>query len=220
MMLSLDNIIKSYNVGWEEIEILKGISLAIEEGEFVAIMGPSGSGKSTLMNIIWLLDTPTSGSYILDNTPLENISGDQQSRFRGEKIWFIFQWYNLIARMSALDQVMLPLSYQWISIPERRKRWIDALTRVWLEAKINSKPNELSGWQQQRVAIARAIVANPAILLADEPTGALDSRTGAEVMNILQWLHKEWKTIVLITHDSAIAAFAQKIVRIKDGVLE
>lgn len=219
-MLNLTNIIKSYNVGGEDMQILKWISLNINQGEFVAIMWPSWSGKSTLMNIIWLLDIPTSGSYILDNTPLENISWDEQSRFRGQKIWFIFQWYNLIARMSALDQVMLPLSYQWVGLEERKKRAMDALSRVWLSEKNASKPNELSWWQQQRVAIARAIVANPAIILADEPTGALDSKTGTEVMNILTWLHKEWKTIVLITHDSSIASFAQKIVRIKDGILE
>lgn len=219
-MLLLENIVKSYIVGWEEVEVLKGITITINDGEFVAIMGPSGSGKSTLMNIIGLLDTPTSGKYVLDGTPLENLDGDEQSRFRGQKVGFIFQGYNLIARMSVLDQVMLPLSYQWISIGERKQRATEALIRVWLAEKLASKPNELSWWQQQRVAIARAVVANPSIILADEPTWALDSKTGKEVMELLTWLHKDGKTVILITHDSSIAAYAQKTIRIMDWILE
>ena len=219
-MLKLENIVKSYTVGWEELRVLKDVDLEIKDWEFVAIMGPSGSGKSTLMNIIWLLDIPTSGWYSLDGTPLESLSGDEQSRFRWQKVWFIFQWYNLIPRLSALDQVMLPLSYQWIPLWERKKRAIEALTRVGLQEKLASKPNELSGWQQQRIAIARAIVANPSIILADEPTGALDTKTWWEVMDILTWLNKEWKTIILITHDNHIATYAQKVIRIKDGEIE
>ena len=219
-MLELQNIIKTYHVWLEEIQVLKSISLSVPSGSFVAIMWPSWSGKSTLMNIIGLLDVPTSGNYILNGTPLEKMSGDQQSRFRGQTVGFIFQWYNLISRMNALNQVMLPLSYQGIGLSERRKKATEALRKVWLGDKLESKPNELSWWQQQRVAIARAIVSNPAIILADEPTGALDSKTWKEVMEILQWLHKEGKTIILITHDSSIAAFAERIVRIKDGILE
>lgn len=219
-MLKLENIIKSYTVWGEELTVLKSVNLEIKDWEFVAIMGPSGSGKSTLMNIIWLLDIPTTGTYSLDWIPLESLSWDEQSRFRWQKVWFIFQWYNLIPRLSALDQVMLPLSYQWMSISERKKRATEALTKVWLESKTASKPNELSWWQQQRIAIARAIVANPSIILADEPTGALDTKTWSEVMDILTALNKEWKTIILITHDNHIATYAQKVIRIKDGEIE
>jgi len=219
-MLILENITKSYIMWGMVLEVLKNISITINDGDFVSIMGPSGSGKSTLMNILWLLDTPTSGKYILDDQPLEHLTGDEQSRFRGEKVGFIFQWYNLIARMSALDQVMLPLSYQWISYSERKKRATEALISVWLSEKIMNKPNELSGWQQQRVAIARAVVTNPSIILADEPTGALDSKTGEEVMHILKSLHEQGKTIVLITHDHTIAAHAEKIISIKDWLIE
>lgn len=204
----------------EEIQVLKGVSLRIENNSFVAIMGPSGSGKTTLMNIIGLLDIPTSGTYALDGRSVESLSWDEQSRFRGQKVWFIFQQYNLIPRISALDQVMLPLSYQGISLAERKERAQKALTRVGLADKFASKPNELSWGQQQRVSIARAIVVNPAIILADEPTGALDSKTGEEVMQILASLHREGKTIILITHDPDKSRFAQRIINIKDGMLE
>ena len=219
-MLELRNIVKSYIVWWEEVQVLKDISFTIDDGSFVAIMWPSWSWKSTLMNIIGLLDVPTSGEYTLDGTPLSTISGDEQSRFRWQKVGFIFQWYNLIPRMTALDQVMLPLSYAGVSLPERKKKAIAALDAVGLSEKHLSRPNELSWWQQQRVAIARAIVAQPTIILADEPTGALDSKTWVEVMEILKALHEQWKTVILITHDAHIATFAQRVIRIKDGILE
>lgn len=207
-------------MGLETVHVLKGVSLHIEEGEFVAIMGPSGSGKSTLMNIIGILDVPTGGEYLLDGTSVEKLSGDEQSEFRGKKVGFIFQGYNLIPRLSATEQVMLPLSYQWVSNSDRKKRALQALARVGLAEKSNNKPNELSGGQQQRVAIARAIVGEPAIILADEPTGALDTKTGAEIIEILKSLHEEWKTIILITHDPGIAKAAGRIVKIKDGLIE
>lgn len=219
-MLSLKNIIKTYTMGGEDVPVLKGVSLEIQDGEFIAIMGPSWSGKSTLMNIIGLLDTPSTGEYILDGVPVEKLTGNEQSAFRGRKVGFIFQWYNLIPRLSALEQVSLPLSYQWISGSERTNRAIEALKRVWLGDKIYNKPNELSGWQQQRVAIARAIVANPSVILADEPTWALDSKTGVEIMQILSELHAEWKTILLITHDANIAKYAKRTIRIKDGLID
>ena len=219
-MLSLKNIIKTYTMGGEDVPVLKGVSLEIQDGEFIAIMGPSWSGKSTLMNIIGLLDTPSTGEYILDGVPVEKLTGNEQSAFRGRKVGFIFQWYNLIPRLSALEQVSLPLSYQWISGSERKNRAIEALKRVWLGDKIYNKPNELSGWQQQRVAIARAIVANPSVILADEPTWALDSKTGIEIMQILTELHAEWKTILLITHDANIAKYAKRTIRIKDGLID
>lgn len=207
-------------MGNETIQILKGIFLKVSEGDFVAIMGPSGSGKSTLMNILWILDIPTSGQYFLDGVSVENLSGDEQSEFRGKKVGFIFQGYNLIPRLSALEQVMLPLSYQWFSKENRKKQALDMLEKVGLKDKVHNRPNELSGWQQQRVAIARAIVGNPSIILADEPTGALDSKTGEEILNILTNLNKEGKTIILITHDVNIASHASKIIRLWDGRIE
>ncbi len=218
-MLSLRDIKKIYASGDEEVEVLKWINLEIKEGEFVAIMWPSWSGKSTLMNIIWLLDTPTSWSYILDGTPVENLTWDQQSRFRGQKVWFIFQSYNLIPKLTALDQVMLPLAYQWIGREEREDRALKALTKLWLEHRLDHRPNQLSWWQQQRVAIARAIVSEPAIIMADEPTWALDSKTWEDVMNALKKLHQEWKTILIITHDPVISSYAKRVVHIKDGLI-
>ena len=207
-------------MGGEETTVLKWVSLEIQDGEFITIMGPSWSGKSTLMNIIGLLDVPSSGEYILDGVPVESLTGNEQSAFRGRKVGFIFQWYNLIPRLTALEQVSLPLSYQGISGSERKIRAIEALKRVGLWDKIYNKPNELSGWQQQRIAIARAIVANPSVILADEPTGALDSKTWGEIMQILSELHEEGKTILLITHDANIAKYAKRTIRIKDGIID
>ena len=207
-------------MGGEETTVLKWVSLEIQDGEFITIMGPSWSGKSTLMNIIGLLDVPSSGEYILDGVPVESLTGNEQSAFRGRKVGFIFQWYNLIPRLTALEQVSLPLSYQGISGSERKIRAIEALKRVGLWDKIYNKPNELSGWQQQRIAIARAIVANPSVILADEPTGALDSKTWSEIMQILSELHEEGKTILLITHDANIAKYAKRTIRIKDGIID
>jgi putative ABC transport system ATP-binding protein len=216
-MIELRNIKKSYNIGSEEILILKGIDLTIQDGEFVSIMWPSGCGKSTLMNILWLLDRPTSGTYIFDTKDTSKLTDNEEAAFRGKKIGFIFQGYNLIPRLSAIEQVMLPLNYQWYSNREKEILAKKALDRVGLETKYQSKPTEMSWGQQQRVSIARAIVGSPSILLADEPTGALDSKTGKEVIEIFRSLNDEWRTIILITHDREIGASATRTIRMLDG---
>lgn len=216
-MLELKNIIREYQVGDEIIRVLKWIDLTINDGEFVAIMWPSWSGKSTLMNMIGLLDRPTSWQYILDGFDTSKLTENDEAEFRGKKIGFIFQGYNLIPRLSALEQVMLPLEYQGHSQNICEKEAIKALERVWLWHKLASKPNELSGGQQQRIAIARAIAGSPSVLLADEPTGALDSKTGAEVLDIFKSLNDEWRTVILITHDPTVGAKAKRIVKILDG---
>ena len=216
-MLTLNNITKSYTVGTETIQVLKWIDFTIEDGEFVAIMWPSGSGKSTLMNIIWLLDKPTTGTYYLDKKDTLKLTDNEEAEFRGKKIGFIFQWYNLIPRLTALEQVMLPLDYQGYSQRDKESLAKKALDRVWLGNKYESRPTEMSGWQQQRVAIARAIVGSPSVLLADEPTGALDSKTGAEVLDIFHSLNDEGRTIILITHDAHIGAQAKRMIKILDG---
>lgn len=219
-MLELKNIIKDYYAGDVLMQrALAWVSLTINDGDFLSIMGPSGSGKSTLMNIIGLLDTPTTGDYILDGRKLENLSENEKATIRGQKIWFVFQGYNLIPRMPAIEQVMLPLSYQWVPEEEKRERAMEALKKVGLDHKFASKPNELSWGQQQRIAIARAIITNPSLILADEPTGALDSKTGLDVLNIFADLNKEGKTIVLITHSSEIAEFAKMRIDIRDGLI-
>lgn len=216
-MLELKNIIREYQVGDETIRVLKWVNLTINDGEFIAIMWPSGSGKSTLMNTIWLLDRPTSGQYFLDGFDTSKLTDNDEAEFRWKKVGFIFQGYNLIPRLSALEQVMLPLEYQWKSQSICEKEARIALERVGLWNKMNNKPNELSGGQQQRVSIARAIAASPSVILADEPTGALDSKTGAEVLDIFKSLNDEWRTIVLITHDANVGAKAKRIVKIFDG---
>lgn len=220
-MLELKNIIKDYFNGDILIQrALNGVDLTINDGDFLAIMGPSGSGKSTLMNIIGLLDIPSSGDYVLDGKKLENLTENEKAQIRGKKIWFVFQGYNLVARMPIIEQVMLPLSYQGLSYQEREARAIEALKKVGLDHKIHSKPNELSWGQQQRVAIARAIATNPSLILADEPTGALDSKTGIEVLNIFTELNNEGITIVLITHSAEIAEYAKTTIHIRDGLIE
>jgi len=198
---------------------LAWVNLVINDGDFLSITWPSGSGKSTLMNIIGLLDTPTSGDYILDGKKLENLTENEKATIRGKKIWFVFQGYNLIARMSVLEQVMLPLSYQGIPQEEKESRAIEALKKVGLDHKSESKPNELSWGQQQRVAIARAIVTKPSLILADEPTGALDTKTGIDVLNIFTELNKEGITVVLITHSPEIASHAKTTIDIRDGLI-
>jgi putative ABC transport system ATP-binding protein len=218
-ILKLNSVYKDYYIWEQVISVLKGIDLQVKEWEFVSIMWHSGSWKSTLMNIIGLLDNPTSGEYFFDWKNVADLDSDQHSIIRGKKIWFIFQTYNLIARKSAIEQVMLPLAYQWISKIEKNKRAKEALIKVWLKDKLYNKPNELSGWEQQRVAIARAIVINPAIILADEPTGALDTKTWDDVMNIITQLYKEWKTIMLITHEQNIAKYAKRNILVKDGLV-
>ena len=216
-MIDLKNIVKTYEMGEQSLTVLKSVSFSVDEGEFVSIMGPSGSGKSTLMNIIGLLDVPTSGIYHLDSQDVEVLSMKEQARIRGRKIGFIFQTYNLLPRMSALKQVMVPLVYQGVASSEREERAIEALKVAGLSDKMSNLPNQLSGGQQQRVAVARALVINPAIILADEPTGALDTKTGEELMEILTDLNKSGKTIVLITHEQNVAEYAKREIHLLDG---
>lgn len=218
-MIQLHNIHKSYILWDTQIWVLRDISLSIDTWEFVAIVGPSGSGKSTLMNIIGLLDIPTSGSYLLDGLPMEWISDTKQSHIRGEKIGFIFQNYWLIPRMPVISQVMLPLAYQWVSLLERRKRAEKALEQVGLTEHIHKKPDSLSGWQRQRVAIARALVIQPKLILADEPTGALDTHTGEEVISLFRTLHEQGSTIVIVTHSPEIAAACPRSITLRDGII-
>ena len=217
-MITLEGITKVYLAGEVEVAALKGISLHIPEGEFVAIMGPSGSGKSTLMNLIGCLDQPSSGRYILDGYDVSALTDDQLAWIRNRKIGFVFQSYNLIPRASAVHNVEMPLIYAGDS-QQRRERAMAALESVGLLQRASHLPNELSGGQQQRVAVARALVTDPAILLADEPTGNLDSESSVEIMKLLRDLNQQGRTIVLITHESDIAAFAQRVVRLRDGVI-
>ena len=213
----MTDITKVYTVGGEEVRALDGASLTIYEGEFVSIIGPSGSGKSTLMNIIGCLDVADSGEYILDGQSIEQYSEDELARIRNRKIGFIFQNFNLLSRMSAQANVELPLIYQRSHLNERREQASRALERVGLAGRANHKPTELSGGQQQRVAIARALATNPAILLADEPTGNLDSKTGEDIMALFHELHRAGDTIVLITHNEEIAKQSQRRIHIMDG---
>ncbi len=217
-MIELRSVYKIYFPGSEnEVRALDGINLRIDEGEFVAIVGKSGSGKSTCMNIIGCLDVPTSGEYFIDSTPVSNLSEDDLARLRNKTLGFIFQQYNLISKLSVEENVELPLLYGGIPPEERKIRITQALERVGLAERIHHYPNQLSGGQQQRVSIARALASRPHIMLADEPTGALDSKTSMEILQLLQELNKEGNTIVLITHDNYIATFAQRIIRIQDG---
>lgn len=218
-MMRLENIKKSYFLEWQEFPIIQNVNLTIEDGEFVTIIWPSGSWKSTLMNIIWLLDRPTSGKYFLDEKDMSLVKDKEQSFIRSKKIGFVFQNYSLIPRLTALAQVMLPLSYHWIGGSEKKKRAIEALTKVWLSEHLNKKPEQLSGWQKQRVAIARAMVTNPSIILADEPTGALDTKTWDDVIKLFQDLNKEWTTVIIITHSDEIAKNAKRIVHIRDWIV-
>ena len=217
-MITLEGITKVYLAGEVEVVALKGISLHIPEGEFVAIMGPSGSGKSTLMNLIGCLDQPSSGRYILDGYDVSALTDDQLAWIRNRKIGFVFQSYNLIPRASAVHNVEMPLIYAGDN-QQRRERAMAALESVGLLQRASHLPNELSGGQQQRVAVARALVTDPAILLADEPTGNLDSESSIEIMKLLRELNQQGRTIVLITHEPDIAAFAQRVVRLRDGVI-
>ncbi|HYR16342.1 MAG TPA: ABC transporter ATP-binding protein [Mycobacterium sp.] len=217
-MITLEGITKVYLAGEVEVAALKGISLHIPEGQFVAIMGPSGSGKSTLMNLIGCLDQPSSGRYILDGYDVSALTDDQLAWIRNRKIGFVFQSYNLIPRASAVHNVEMPLIYAGDS-QQRRERAMAALESVGLLQRASHLPNELSGGQQQRVAVARALVTDPAILLADEPTGNLDSESSVEIMKLLRELNHQGRTIVLITHEPDVAAFAQRVVRLRDGVI-
>jgi putative ABC transport system ATP-binding protein len=211
---------KTYVMGSEEIHALRGVSITIERGEYVAIMGPSGSGKSTLMNLIGCLDTPSQGSYLLNGKQVSEMNDNELARIRNEEIGFVFQTFNLLPRASALHNVELPLIYAGVPAKDRQERAKDALKKVELEERMMHKPNELSGGQRQRVAIARALVNNPSILLADEPTGNLDSKTGVEIMALFDKLHAGGNTIVLVTHEADIAAHAHRVIHIRDGQVE
>ena len=215
----MTGITKSYWMGDEWSPVLRGIDLTIQEGEFLSVLGPSGSGKSTLMNIIGCLDTPTSGEYILHGRRVDDLEPDELARIRNREIGFIFQSFQLLPRQDALSNVELPLVYAGMPRQQRRERAAEMLRRVGLENKMDHLPNQLSGGQQQRVAIARALATNPTILLADEPTGALDQKTGHQVMDLFHELHDEGRTIIMITHDRHIAQNASRLVRILDGVL-
>ncbi|BFL47815.1 ABC transporter ATP-binding protein [Lactonifactor longoviformis] len=219
MILELKEICKDYMQGKMTIPVLKNVNFTMKEGEYTAIMGPSGSGKTTLMNIIGCLDKATSGAFFLDGVDINSCSDNAMSDIRLNKIGFVFQSFQLLPRQSALENVELPLSYAGVGRRERREKAIAALTRVGLEDRVDFKPTQLSGGQKQRVAIARAMVNNPKILLADEPTGALDSRSGEQVMELFGRLNQEGVTILMITHDAGIASYAQRVVTIKDGIL-
>ena len=219
-VIKLNNITKIYHVGSEDVHALQSVSLEIHRNEYVAIMGPSGSGKSTLMNIVGCLDTPTSGLYELNNINVSEMNDNQLARIRNKEIGFVFQTFNLLARSDVLHNVELPLIYGGVSSSERKKMAREAIGRVGLTERIHHKPNELSGGQRQRVAIARALVTQPSILLADEPTGNLDSKTGDEIMALFDTLQKEGNTIILVTHEEYIAEHTDRIIRLRDGNIE
>ena len=219
-LIETDDLWKTYQVGSEEIHALSGESIQIESGEYVAIMGPSGSGKSTLMNLIGCLDTPTSGSYLLNGKSVGGMNDDELAHIRNKEIGFIFQAFNLLPRATALHNVELPMIYAGRSPSERVARATEALRLVELEDRMNHRPSELSGGQRQRVAIARALVNRPSILLADEPTGNLDSKTGAEIISLFGRLHGEGNTILLITHEADVAANAERVIYVRDGKVE
>jgi putative ABC transport system ATP-binding protein len=218
-IIALQDIKKSYKIADEEYQALKGITMTVMEGDFVAIMGPSGSGKSTLMHIIGALDTPSEGRYLLNGRDISTYDEDELARIRNQEIGFVFQSFNLLPRTSVLKNVERPMMYAGVNPHERERRAMEALTLVHIESKAKNLSNQISGGQVQRVAIARALVMNPAIILADEPTGNLDSKTAHEIMDFFQELNRRGHTIVLITHEDDIAAFAKRIVRLKDGLL-
>lgn len=219
-IIELNQIKKEYKIGTEEIHALSGVTLNVFKNEYVALMGPSGSGKSTLMNIIGCLDSPTSGEYILNNIAVAKMSDNELAEVRNKQIGFVFQTFNLLPRSTTLENVMLPLVYAGIEKSQREEMAKKVLKQVGLENRMSHKPNELSGGQRQRVAIARALVNNPAIILADEPTGNLDSKTSVEIMGLLEEIHKNGNTIILVTHEEDIALYAHRIVRLKDGRVE
>ncbi len=219
-VIHLENIIKNYKIGTQVVRALRSVSLDIYKGEYVAIMGASGSGKSTLMNIIGCLDTPTAGTYILNDRDVSHLSDNELAEIRNSEIGFVFQVFNLLPRNSALENVMLPLVYAGVRKQERKSRAISTLTDVGLVDRMDHKPNELSGGQRQRVAIARALVNKPSILLADEPTGNLDSTISTEIMKLFSDIHKMGNTLIMVTHEQNIAEHAHRIIRLKDGELE
>lgn len=219
-VIKINNISRVYKVGTETIYALRSISMEIKANEYVALMGSSGSGKSTLMNVLGCLDTPTSGEYLLDGIEVANRTDNELAEIRNKRIGFVFQTFNLLPRSTALDNVALPLVYAGFSKEERNKRALKVLKDVGLGDRVSHRPNELSGGQRQRVAIARALVTNPAIILADEPTGNLDSKTSEEIMALFEQIHKNGNTVILVTHEEDIARYAHRIIRLKDGLVE
>ncbi len=219
-LLSIRDVTRIYTMGDQEVRALNGVSLNIGKGDYIAIMGPSGSGKSTLMNMIGCLDVPTAGSYLLEGQSVGEMTEDQLAEIRNEKVGFVFQTFNLVPRSSVFQNVELPLIYKGMSRKQRKKVALEAIDAVGLGDRSDHKPNELSGGQRQRVAIARALVCNPSLILADEPTGNLDSKTGKEIMVLLNNLHRDGNTIILVTHEDEIAAHAQRIIRLRDGLIE
>lgn len=219
-IITLKNIVRSFSIGAEEVKALRGVNLNINKNEYVALMGPSGSGKSTLMNLLGCLDTPTSGQYILNGTDVSVLDDNALAQIRNKEIGFIFQTFNLLPKSTALDNVILPLIYAGMGKEERQARALKTLEDVGLANRIKHKPNELSGGQRQRVAVARALVNNPAIILADEPTGNLDSKTSVEIMGLFEEIHKKGNTIIVVTHEEDIARHAHRIIRLKDGIIE
>lgn len=219
-LIQIKELSKTYVIGEEVINALKGVSLSIYKNEYVALMGPSGSGKSTLMNMLGCLDSPSAGEYILNGIAVARMTDNELAEVRNKQIGFVFQTFNLLPRASTLENVALPLVYAGFSKPDRNKRAMEVLESVGLGNRVNHKPNELSGGQRQRVAIARALVNNPAIILADEPTGNLDSKTSVEIMGLFEEIHKSGNTVILVTHEEDIALHAHRIIRLKDGMVE
>ena len=219
-IIHLENIFKSYYLGKNELQVLKGISLDIFKNEYVALMGPSGSGKSTLMNILGCLDTPSGGKYILNGQDVSRMPDNDLAEVRNKEIGFVFQQFNLLPRLTAAENVALPLVYSGVSKKERTERAMEVLNKVKLSDRSHHKPNELSGGQAQRVAIARALINNPSIILADEPTGNLDSKTSYEIMEILGTIHADGNTVIIVTHEEDISTYAHRVIRLRDGVVE
>ncbi len=219
-IIRLEDIRKTYDLGKVKIEVLKGVSLSIQKNEYVAIMGPSGSGKSTLMNLVGCLDKPTSGNYTLNNKLVSTMSENELAEVRNKEIGFVFQTFNLMSRLSAVENVALPLIYAAQGKSKRTARAIEVLNAVGLSHRLTHKPNELSGGERQRVAVARALVNNPSIILADEPTGNLDTRTSYEIMDLFEDIHKKGNTVILVTHEEDIARYAHRIIRLRDGMIE
>lgn len=219
-IINIKGITRDFPLGSEIVKVLKGIDLTIKKGEYVALMGPSGSGKSTLMNLLGCLDTPTSGSYVLNGKDVSQMTDDELAGIRNKEIGFVFQTFNLLPRTTALDNVALPMVYAGYKKPERNERATEVLRQVGLADRMDHKPNQLSGGQRQRVAVARALVNHPSIILADEPTGNLDSKTSIEIMNLFNDIHANGNTVILVTHEEEIAEHAHRIIRLRDGIIE
>lgn len=220
LVIDIKGIRRDFPLGQEIVKVLKGIDLQIEEGEYVALMGPSGSGKSTLMNLLGCLDTPTEGSYMLSGQDVSNMSDDELAEIRNKEIGFVFQTFNLLPRTTALDNVALPMVYAGATKSQRHKRAEEVLTDVGLADRMDHRPNQLSGGQRQRVAVGRALVNKPSIILADEPTGNLDSKTSLEIMNLFDAIHAKGNTVILVTHEEEVAAHAHRVIRLRDGIVE